>query len=260
MINKFVLVILLWFLVFPCFAITPEAKGLAIVVEVDRRDTGFVDSQADMQMVLKNRHGDVSNRKLRIRTLEVGGDGDKSLIIFDTPRDVKGMVFLSFTHAITPDDQWLYLPALKRVKRITSTNKSGPFMGSEFSYEDLTSLEVERFNYKYLRDGTIGNQDCFVVEFYPQYKHSGYTRQIAWIEKKHYYAVKIEYYDRKDALLKTQIFNDYHQYLGRYWRAHEMNMVNHQTGKSTWLGWSSYQFRNAYSDRDFDRNALRRVR
>ena len=99
---------------------TPEEKGLQIAQEGDQRDKGFGDFTADMQMSLKNKQGQESQRKIRIKTLEVEGDGDKSLSIFDTPRDVKGTAFLNFTHKEGDDDQWLYLPALKRVKRISS--------------------------------------------------------------------------------------------------------------------------------------------
>ena len=127
------------------YAESPEEKGLAIAQEMDRRDRGWKDQRATLVMTLRNRQGQESRRALRINTLEVDDDGDKSLTVFDSPRDVKGTAFLSFTHSTKPDDQWLYLPALKRVKRISSRNKSGSFMGSEFAYEDLSSQEVEKF-------------------------------------------------------------------------------------------------------------------
>jgi len=116
---------------------TPEEEGLRIAREIDRRDSGFVDNTASMKMILRNRHGQESKRTIRTRTLEVTGDGDKSLIIFDTPRDIKGTAFLSYTHVKGQDDQWIYLPALKRVKRIASNNKSGPFMGRDISYNKV---------------------------------------------------------------------------------------------------------------------------
>ena len=131
---------------------TSQEKGLTIATEADRRDAGFEDFTADMTMILRNRQGDESLRVMRARTLEVQNDGDKSLLIFDEPADVKGTAFLSYSHAIEPDDQWLFLPALKRVKRISSANKSGPFMGSEFAYEDISSQEVAKYTYNYLRD------------------------------------------------------------------------------------------------------------
>ena len=112
---------------------TAEEKGLSIVQEADTRDTGWVDSKANMQMILTNKQGQKSERSIRIVSQEVIGDGDKSLSIFRSPKDIKGTAFLSYTHSLKPADQWLYLPALKRVKRIASANKSGPV-----SYTHLT--------------------------------------------------------------------------------------------------------------------------
>jgi outer membrane lipoprotein-sorting protein len=252
--------LLLLLLPFGLPAQTPEEQGLAIAQEADRRDSGFGDYTSDVKMILKNKHGQESTREIRSRTFEVDGDGDKSMTIFDKPRDVKGTALLSFTHKEGPDDQWLYLPALKRVKRIASDNKSGPFMGSEFAYEDISSQEVEKYTYKFLRDDTFDGMDVFVFERYPVDKKSGYTRQIVWLDKEHYKERKIEFYDRKNALLKTLLFNGYNQYLDQYWRAHDMYMENHQTGKSTKLLQSNYQYRTGLSDRDFDKNSLKRIR
>lgn len=258
--NKILLTLVMALFWGQAYALTDEEKGLEIAQEADRRDTGFGDTKAEMRMILRNRNGDETVRKLRIQTLEVIGDGDKSLIVFNSPRDVKGTAFLSFTHALDPDDQWLYLPALKRVKRISSSNKSGPFLGSEYAFEDLTSFEVPKYKYKYLRDEAVDGKECFVLELYPQYEHSGYTRQITWMDKERYIPLKTEYYDRKNALLKTQEFKEYQQYLDQYWRADEMLMTNHQNGKSTVLYWEDYRFGNGLKDRDFDRNTLKRAR
>ncbi len=241
-------------------ALTAEEQGLQIIMEVDHRDTGFADSMANMKMILRNRNGDESIRILKMKILEGSGDGDKSLSVFSKPRDIKGTAFLSFTHALEPDEQWLYLPALKRVKRISSSNKSGPYLGSEFAFEDLTSFEVKKYAYKYLRDEIYKGKDCFVIELYPNYKHSGYTRQIVWIEKDRYIPLKTDYYDRKNALLKTAENEGYQQYLGQYWRANTMLMTNHQNGKSTILQWENFKFGNGLSARDFDRNTLKRAR
>lgn len=237
-----------------------EDRGTEIAVEADNRDIGFGDFTADLKMVLRNRHGEESTRDIRNKTLEQEDDGDKSMVIFDKPRDVKGTAFLSYTHKSGPDDQWLYLPALKRVKRIASNNKSGPFMGSEFAYEDISSQEVEKYTYKYLKDDVYEGQDCFVVERYPTDKNSGYTRQITWIDKAEYRTLKTDFYDRKDALLKTLTFHDYQQYLEKHWRSSRMEMVNHQTGKSTTLLWENYVFANGLDDGDFDKNSLKRAR
>ncbi len=240
---------------------TPEENGLAIATEMDRRDKGFKDVTANMLMVLKNRHGQESTRRIRMKVLEVEGDGDKSLMIFDNPKDVKGTAFLNFTHKKGDDDQWMYLPALKRVKRISSRNKSGSFMGSEFAYEDISSQEVEKYTYKWIRDEEYKGMDCFIVEYYPvDKKNSGYTRQVSWIDKLEYRAHKVEYFDRKNSHLKTLTFKEYKKYLDRFWRADEMNMVNHQNGKSTRLEFSDYDFQTGLKDKDFSKNSLKRIR
>ncbi len=241
-------------------AVSPEEKGLAIAREDDRRDNGFQDYRAKSIMILKNRQGEKSVRHLRFKVLEVNGDGDKNLTVFDRPRDIKKTAFLNYTHPLGDDDQWLYLPALKRVKRISSSNKSGPFVGSEFAYEDMTSQEVEKYTYKWLRDEDYQGQKCFVVERYPAYENSGYVRQVVWIDQKEYRMLKVEFYDRKNALLKTLVLEGYHKYLDQYWYPDRMFMENHQTGKTTLLKWSDYKFKNGYSDKDFNRNSLKRAR
>jgi outer membrane lipoprotein-sorting protein len=239
---------------------TAEQKGLAIATEADKRDSGFVDYSNDVKMILRNKQGQESVRVIRSKTLEVDGDGDKSMTIFDEPRDVKGTALLSFTHKEGPDDQWLYLPALKRVKRISSDNKSGPFMGSEFAYEDIASQEIEKYTYKFLRDDKLDGTEVFVIERYPVDKKSGYTRQVIWMDKERYKELKVEFYDRKNSLLKTLVLSDYNQYLDHFWRAHTMQMDNHQTGKSTTLIQSNYKFKTGLTDRDFDKNSLKRAR
>lgn len=239
---------------------SPEQKGLAIAQEADRRNEGYGDASATLQMTLRNRHGEESRREIRSRTLEVRNDGDKSLIVFDEPKDVAGTALLTYSHKAADDDRWLYLPALKRVKRIASSNRSGPFMGSEFAYEDLGSQEVEKYTYRYLRDEAIAGQNAFVIERFPVDKDSGYTRMVAWIDQQEYRPLKIEFYDRKKSLLKTLTFKDYRQYLGKYWRPHTLDMVNHQTGKSTTLTFRDYKFRNGFKERDFDQNSLKNAR
>lgn len=253
-------VLLLILLPFNGFAETSEEKGLQIAQEEDRRDSGWRDQIAVLRMVLRNSNGDESLREIRSRNLEVNDDGDKSLIVFDAPADVKGTALLSFSHGTEPDDQWLYLPALKRVKRISSSNKSGPFMGSEFAYEDISSQEVDKYSYKYIGDDVVDGKNTFVIERYPQYNHSGYTRQVVWLEKQIYQPLKINFYDRKNELLKTLTYYEYKQYLDKYWRPARMEMVNHQTGKATTLSWSEYKFKNGLSESDFNRSSLKRAR
>ena len=240
---------------------TPDQKGLRIANEADAYDTGFKDFTANMVMTLKNRAGKSSRRIIRIKTLEMTGDGDKSLSLFDEPADVKGTAMLTFSHGLKADDQWLYLPALKRVKRINSRNKSGPFMGSEFAFEDISSQEVEKYKYKFLREEACGAGNkwkCHVIERTPAYKYSGYTKQVVWIDKQYYRPTKIMFYDRKNALLKTLVATNFAQYAGKHWRPAMMNMQNHQSGKSTILQYTNYKFKTGLSKRDFNKKSLAR--
>jgi len=253
-------IILIVFLSPGIYAQNAEEKGLEIVIEADKRDTGWKDQKSALTMILFNRQGQKSQRKMHNRSLEMSNDGDKTMIIFDQPRDVKGTAFLTYTHSVRPDDQWLFLPALKRIKRISSNNKSGPFMGSEFAYEDLASQEVDKYTYKYLRDEIVDGTDTFVIERFPTYKHSGYTKQIVYIDKKKYQPTKVIFYDRKSTVLKTLLFLEYHLHIEKYWRPTIMRMTNHQTGKSTDLIWDEIKFQNNFSESDFNKNSLKRAR
>ncbi len=237
-----------------------EQRGLQIATEADQRDIGFGDYKVKLKMVLRNKYKQQTTRLMRNTTREQADDGDKTLIVFDNPRDVKGTAFLSHTHKLAADDQWLYLPALKRVKRISSSNKSGPFMGSEFAYEDISSQELEKYTYRYLADESFDGRDHFKLELFPTNKKSGYHRQVVWFDKAEYRVWKIDFYDRKNSLLKTLTYSDYHQYLNKYWRANVMDMVNHQTGKSTTLTFSDYTFDIGSSDMDFTASRLKRAR
>ena len=256
------LVLLSWLGVPPLVhAATPEEIGLKIATDASANDDGFGNFTASQVMVLRNKQGQESRRRIRVKVLEVDGDGDKSLFVFDEPRDVKGTALLIHAHKESADDQWLYLPALKRVKRISSSNRSGSFMGSEFAYEDMSAQEVEKFTYRYLRDEPCGDLTCTVSERVPvDKKSSGYRRQLVWQDRDELRIWKVEYYDRKDAHLKTLTLGNYEQYLDRYWRAGEMTMVNHLTGKSTVLTWTEHQFRTKLKKRDFSKTGLKRAR
>ena len=239
---------------------TPEDKGLRIARESSDRNEGFGDFTAGMTMVLRDRQGRESVRQMRFKVLEVPGDGDKSLFVFDQPRDVQGTALLTHAHINIQDDQWLYLPALKRVKRISASTRSGSFMGSEFSYEDMSSPEVEEYTYKYLRDEPCGELTCTVIEQFPLEEKSGYSRKVVWQDTGELRIWKMELYDRRRSHLKTLTFDNYQQYLDQYWRAGEQTMVNHLTGASTVLHWTDFRFGADLDESEFTQTALRRVR
>jgi len=238
------------------------AKGHEVAARSDRSDNGFASSEVSAVMTLTNKAGKVSTRKLSFKTLERENEdvGDKGLTVFSTPRDVKGTALLSHAQILTPDNQWLYLPALKRVKRISSANKSGPFVGSEFAFEDFTSTELNKYSYDYKGEETLDGVKVDIVERFPLYKNSGYKRQVAFIDQETYQVRQIDFYDRKGAHLKTLALTDLREYAGGIWRAHTLTMVNHQTGKSTTLSYSDYKFKTGLTDADFVKGVLKRIR
>ena len=239
---------------------TAEDKGLRIAREANLRNEGFGDFTAGLTMVLRDRQGRESVRQMRFKVLEVPGEGDRSLFVFDLPRNVQGTALLTHAHVNTEDDQWLYLPALKRAKRISASRRSGSFMGSEFSYEDMSSPELEEYTYTYLRDEPCGELTCTVTEQVPLDETSGYSRKIIWQDTGEFRAWKMELFDRRGSLLKTLTFSNYRQYLDQFWRAGEQTMVNHLTGASTVLHWTDFRFRANLDDSEFTQTALRRVR
>ncbi len=243
-----------------------DAEGMRISREWKANDIGWVDYTANVRMILYNKNGDSSVRDFRYITMEITEngkriDGDRVLVIFDQPRDVKDTTLLTYSHFDRDDDQWLYLPAIKRTKRISSHNKSGSFVGSEFAYEDITFQEVEKYTYKLLREEEYSGLECYVVERIPVDRvNTGYAKQIVWYDKEHVRIQKIDFYDRKDALFKTQAFSNWNEYLKDIWRATNELMQNHQTGKKTELIWSDYKFHVGLSKRRFNKNSLERLR
>ena len=219
--------------------------------------SGFQDAVSKMQMTLINARGQEKIRTMKMKVLE-GEDEDKSLMEFLTPADVKGTKFLSYEHIDKDDDQWMYLPALKRVKRISSKNKSGAFMGSEFSYEDLSAFNVKKYTYKdELQEVMLNGVAMYKGESVPTSKYTGYTKLITWMDKETFLVQKVEYYDRKRKLLKTSYFEDYKNFGGVY-RIGKITMKNIQNDKTTILVWSDEKIKTGLSDKDFHKRHLKR--
>ncbi len=235
--------------------------GRSIFEAYDERTSGFVDMTVELEMVLRSKTGNQTRRLLSFKEMETEGDRNLSIIVFDAPRAIQGAGLLSHTRPGAADDQWLYLPATRRVKKVASRNKSGPFMGSEFAYEDLSSLEIDQFDYELLGTQACGELVCWQVERRPLDEYSGYLRHVVLLDQQHFRLQRIDYYNRKGELAKTALMSDYQQFANGQWRAARMHMSNHLSGKSTELVWRDFRFnQNLLAERDFTTNALKRAR
>lgn len=234
---------------------TDQKKGVAVARALAAKARGYGDQSVTISMALKNAHGQEAERKIHVRTLERPGESPYSLIVFDSPRDVKGTALLS-----RGEDQWLYLPAARRVRRISSSNRSSPFMGSEFSFEDLTGNDPRQHAWKLLGEAACEDgAACLKVEATPKYERSGYSRRVLYVEAEAKRLRRIEFFDRKGEKLKTLTYGEFEAH-GAHERAHRWTMVNHQSGKSTVLTFEDFEFDNGYSESDFSKARLKRAR
>ncbi|MEH0697385.1 outer membrane lipoprotein-sorting protein [Vibrio owensii] len=214
-------------------------SGFDVAKEMISRDTGYISYTSDVEMSIVAANGDTVRRQLTIKGIEQENDGDKIITYFQAPRDIAGTALLTFSHAIEADDQWLFLPSIKRVKRISSNNRSGPFMGSEFAYEDMSSWELDKYRYELIEEKTQDGQSYWLLTCFPRYENSGYSKLVAWIDQDIYQPRKIEYYDRKGTLFKQLTLSDYEQHNQRYWRPKFAQMNNLKSKRSSTLSWQN---------------------
>jgi len=171
------------------FAIT----NLEVAKKSEAVMNGFKDSKSDMIMTLINANNQKRTRKMKMIILEKKS-GDKSLMTFLSPADVKGTKFLNYEHVNKDDDQWLYLPALKKVKRIPSSDKSSSFMGSDFSYYDMTKRDLQDYDFKLLKETKVRGKKAWMIEATPRsskvIKESGYTKTIGIVRQDNYVLVR----------------------------------------------------------------------
>jgi len=229
-------------------------KGLEISKKIEKQNNGFIGEESTMTMLLINAQGDKITRKLVSKAIEMENEGDKSLITFKVPKDVAGTKMLTWSYKKNDDDQWLFLPSLKKVKRIHSNNKTSSFMGSEFSYEDLGSQELEKYTYKFISE----DDSNWVIERKPINK-SGYSKQVSTISKKYMNAIKVDYFNKRNELMKTAIFENFKEFPvnnKKIFRANKIHMKNLLTKKESILTWSNRKLGVKHKDNLFKKEGL----
>jgi hypothetical protein len=246
----------------PAAAETPEEKGLRIAQAAESRGEGYQWSTASGRMILRSASGSSSERQFVTKAIEAGDGEDRGMLIFTYPPDIAKTALLTIGNKDADDDQWLYLPALKRVKRISAGGKTGSFVGSEFSFEDLSAPTIEDYTHTWLGEAPCPGQEtlvCDIMERRPLDEDSGYTRIVSWQDQVEYRSHYTEFYDRKNALLKVLQTYDYALYKERFWRASRLVMTNVVSGKSTEMLWESFDFDTPMALEDFTTRALERL-
>jgi hypothetical protein len=198
--------------------------------------------RVDLTMTLINSRGQKRERSTTtLIKLQPNGIDSKFLVRFTTPPDVAGTGLLQVEHSDGDDDLWIYLPALKKSRRLVASNKKDSFVGSDFSYGDIALPKVDQYRHTLRGTEAVDGHQCYVVESTPASDavraNSGYARKITWVRSDNYLEVKVEYYDLANRLYKTQRVAG-HQAIASQpgkWFALEREMTNHQTGHRTLL-------------------------
>jgi len=213
-----------------CSVAAEELTAKEIMIKVDERVIPQ-DMRLEMKMNLINKLGQIRQRK--VITLRRGDE--KQIMWFLEPADIKGTSFLRIEHSDDTEDMWLYLPAFKKIRRIVSSARKENFMGSDFTYEDMSTRKLDDYTYKRLEDEMISSYNCYVVESIPTKDADiSYSKIISWIWQDDLLPIKEEYYDRLGYLKKVKLLTDIRK-IGKYWQPHQMSMEDVQKKHSTEL-------------------------
>lgn len=234
-----------------------DLTGLDIITKVYNRDDGN-DQTGDLTMTLVNKFGDQRVRKIK-QYIRDFGDVEKKIMFFLEPADVRNTSFMnwSYTEAGRDDDQWIYLPALKKVKRISSDSKSDYFMGSDFTYDDLGDRHPTEDTHKLLRTEKIGDEECYVVESIPKEADYMYSRTVTWVIKDKWIGLKKEFYDEDGDLLKILTINKYEK-INNYWTILDTEMKNVQKDHKTLMRLANVKYDTNISDQQFTERMMKR--
>ena len=232
-------------------------SGRDIMKEVDERDDGET-RKADIRITLINKRGRERIREM-VSVQKDFTEGTKSIMIFKTPEDVKGSGYLSWEYDESgrEDDRWLYLPSLRKERRISGKSSSDYFMGTDFTYDDMGKRDVDDDSHKLIGEEILEGNDCWIIESFPK-KESGYLKKKVWVRKDIYIAVKIEYFN-KTGLMKTLICSEISK-INNIWTAGRMEMLNVQKKHRTVMEKSNIRINDAVEDSFFKVSTLRKGR
>lgn len=213
-----------------------QMDGRQIIQEMKNRHESSSEYSTEV-MLLVDKKGNRERRLLKSYSKKGAQGLSRYLMVFLEPANVRGTAMLTWEHKDRDDDQWLYLPSMRKMQRIASGSKQGYFMGTDFTYGDLEPESLDDYTYTILRSEKIGDHDCWVIEAKPVsrkvLKKTGYGRRLLWVRKDIFFAPKIAFYDRRNRLVKTQTCYDLTNIKGKMWRAKKVLMDNQQREHKT---------------------------
>lgn len=240
----------------PVSAAAPDAEDIMRKVDVHRYDAD--DSTFSITLVMKEKGGDTRTRKLAMKSKKTGRD-KKILIHFLEPSDVRGVGFMVWQYPKKDDERWLYIPSVNMVKRIAANDKRSSFMGTDFTYEDISGREVEDDKHKFVRSEKLNGEDCFVIQSTPRDAGSAeFAYRLVWVRKDNYFSVKEQYFDKKKKLLKVYTVDDLEKLQG-IWTIKRMTMKNEQTDHSTSVTYTDVKHNTGIPDTTFTERYLKRM-
>lgn len=233
-------------------------SGRDIIDRARQNSSGFQDMSHRVRMVLIDETGGKSEREMLLKA-RVGNNGESSsLSIFTAPQREKGIALLTRTSKDKSDEQWLYLPSSKRLKRITGASRTSSFRGSEFTFEDLSDQNPDSYRFERVGEEACGELRCYMVDRFPgPGLESSYSKTRLWIDTTHFRPIKADFYDGAGKPLKSMQAYDYRQYDARFWNPARVVMTNLQTGKATELVSLELQMNTGLKESEFTELAIR---
>ncbi|MCF6238786.1 MAG: outer membrane lipoprotein-sorting protein [Candidatus Marinimicrobia bacterium] len=235
------------------FGQTPN--GLEIIEKTYNRPTSKT-LEANLTMVLENARGVQRVREIKQFTKDFG-EVEKKLMIFRKPKDVKNTTFMNWSFDDGREDQWIYLPALKKIKRISSDSDSDYFMGSDFTYDDLGDRHPSEDTHRLIGEETIDGNDCYIVESIPLDEENMYSKTVTWIIKDKWIGYKKEFYDEDEEFLKQLNLVKYEEF-DKVIVLSEVKMKNEQNGHSTIMRLSDLVINKTIADNMFTERMMKR--
>ena len=231
------------------FALT----GNKLAQLVDDRESPK-DMKSNMSMLLTNKNGKTRTSKIRSYSKD---ENKKQILWFLAPADDKGVAYLKIEHENKNDDMKLWLPNFKKIRRISSKKKSESFMGSDMSYEDMTSRNIDEYTYSILGSEKIDNVDCYILESVPSEIKTEYSKHISWITKDTHLPIKEESYDKNGKFLKSKSI--IYQQIKEYNIMKELHIKNVQRNHQTILKFDNIEVDSGIKDNIFHEKNLKRM-